>query len=55
MIKKLEYKSVEDVKKELDDSGFGLFSTIIDVPVPPSDEEIINKINEIIDYINGVK
>ena len=57
MIQRLKNHTVEEIKKEVKaDYGFDifaeLFEPIIKHPLPPSDEEIINKINEIVDYLN---
>ena len=49
MIDKLEYVSYED--KLLDNFGNVLFASL--QTRPPNNEEIVQKINEIIDYINA--
>jgi len=53
MIEKLKMISVEEQKKALDSEfGFPLFDGAPLNPMAPSAEELMNKINEIIDYIN---
>ena len=54
MIEKLKMISVEEQKKALDSVfGFPLFDGAPLSPMAPSGVELMNKINEIIDYING--
>lgn len=54
MIKKLKMISVEEQKKALDSEfGFPLFDGAPLSPMAPGNEELMNKVNEIIDYING--
>lgn len=56
MIERLKTHTVEEIKKEVKadygDIFADLFEPIIKHPLPPSDEEIMNKINEIVDYLN---
>ena len=52
MIEKLKEHSVGEIKKSLGDTFGELFGPVITHPLPPTDEEIINKINEIVDYLN---
>lgn len=54
MIEKLKMISVEEQKKALSSAfGFPLFNGAPLSPRAPSGEELMDKINEIIDYING--
>lgn len=54
MIEKLKMISVEEQKKALNEEfKFPLFDGVPLTPMAPSGEELMNKINEIIDYING--
>lgn len=56
MIEKLKEHSVEEIKAELSAANaatYGdLFSHLTIRPLPPTNEEIVNKINEIIDCLN---
>ena len=58
MIEKLKYHSVEELKSQVEKYG-DLFGSLLSVastrPLPPTEEEIVAKINEIIDYLNGEK
>lgn len=54
MIEKLKMVSVEEQKKALNgEFKFPLFDGAPLTSMAPSGEELMNKINEIIDYING--
>ena len=53
MIEKLKDHSKEEVLKALDDAGaFGQLLGVVATDQPPTTEEIVSKINEIIDYLN---
>lgn len=58
-IQKLKIKTVEEVEKELSGSELGksfssLFGPVLQ-PQMPSKEEVIDKINEIIEHINKLE
>ena len=58
-IQKLRVKTVEELEKELADSELGkcfgdIFGPILH-PQMPSEEEVMNKINEIIEHINKLE
>lgn len=57
MIEKLKKHSVEELREEAEKLGpFGdVFSVAITKPLPPTDEEIIAKINEVIEHINRLE
>lgn len=57
MIEKLKKHSVEEVRKEVERLGqFGdILSVAVTEPLPPTDEEIIAKINEVIEHINRLE
>ena len=55
MIEKLKKHTPEEVMAELEETGdvfASLLSTAIIEPVMPSDKEVMDKINEIIDVVN---
>lgn len=58
-IQKLKIKTAEEVKKELSESELGesfssLFGPLI-TPQMPSEVEVMNKINEIIEHVNKLE
>lgn len=58
MIEKLKWQSVEDVRqqaREIMGDKHGLFDALITHPLPPTEGEIINKINELIEHINELE
>ena len=57
MIEKLKKHSVEEVREEIEKLGqFGdILSVAVTEPLPPTDEEIIAKINEVIEHINRLE
>lgn len=56
MIGKLKKHSVEELREETEKLGFGdVLSVAITEPLPPTDEEIIAKINEVIEHINRLE
>lgn len=57
MIEKLEEHSVDELRKKIEELGpFGdIFSGVIKQPLKPTDEEIIAKINEIIEHVNKLE
>lgn len=56
MIDKLKKHSVEELREETEKLGFGdVLSVAITEPLPPTDEEIIAKINEVIEHINRLE
>lgn len=59
-IQKLRAKTVEELEKELAGSELGqgfvdLFGTLITQPQMPSEEEVMDKINEIIEHVNKLE
>lgn len=57
MIEKLKKHSVEEVREEAKKLGpfADVLSVAITEPLPPTDEEIIAKINEVIEHINRLE
>lgn len=56
MIEKLKKHSVEELREVTEKLGFGdVFSVAITESLPPTDEEIIAKINEVIEHINRLE
>lgn len=56
MIEKLKKHSVEELREETEKLGFGdILSVAITEPLPPTEEEIIAKINEVIEHINRLE
>ena len=53
MIEKLKPHSVEELKASLGGNFGDIFGSIITHPLPPTDEDVVDKINEIIDYLNN--
>lgn len=57
MIEKLKMIPAQEIKAKLRETIFGDLladSYVSPLDQPPSDIEVMNKINEIIDYLNGL-